>query len=183
MADSKSIGADSRIRDISMRELRKGPRSARVPTVPIVRIAVAAILLDDQNRPESYCIHCFGTEADLVAAGVATPEMLVRPGKGRAVRRDADGDTYRVLRYWRSKNGQPFEYCRVERHKRAEVVRKVPGAMEAIETIERYHAYIRRQLDQLPEFRREPKEVEPTDVKQRTPYLRLVVDNSGVTRS
>lgn len=74
----------------------------------------------------------YGWVEELVALGVATPEMLGRKVKGRK-RVDADGDRFHLSRYWRlDDNRQPELYYKLTRIKPAEVIDQLPLARKAI---------------------------------------------------
>ncbi len=111
----------------------------------------------------------YGWAEDLIAAGIATAEMLApRVWK----RRDADGDKFRLSRYYRLKDGQPHPCYRITRIKPDARIECLPGARAAMAAYERRKSWdaqrwenigARRRLEQVPMAR---------------PSLRLVVDNT-----
>lgn len=76
----------------------------------------------------------YGSAEDLIAAGVATEQMLAPCAKrGPGARRfDADGERYSVNRYWTTREGQPVRRFRVWRYKALATALQLPGAREAI---------------------------------------------------
>ena len=83
-----------------------------------------------------YRIKYTGTTEDLIAAGVATADMLVKGKKGRV---DGDGEQYWIDRYYRSSrrsrgpDGSRAFKLGLFRLKRMETAVRLPGAAEAIQ--------------------------------------------------
>jgi hypothetical protein len=105
--------------------------SAAVPGFPAINVYYS------EHRPEESTGHVkvsvlyYGWPEDLIAAGIATAEMLGPKVKGRK-RIDADGDAFSVSWYWRLKNGQPQYYYKLLRRKDAERLDTLPGARAAV---------------------------------------------------
>jgi hypothetical protein len=51
-------------------------------------------------------LRCYGWPEDLVASGVATPDMLLLKAHGRPSR-DQNGKRFVVTRYWKLRDGEP----------------------------------------------------------------------------
>jgi hypothetical protein len=74
----------------------------------------------------------YGWAEELIALGIATPDMLGRKVKGKK-RVDADGDQFNVSWYWRlDDNRQPKLCYKLTRIKPVEVIDHLPLAREAI---------------------------------------------------
>jgi hypothetical protein len=147
--------------------------AARVPAFP----ALEVYYLEEQGRNGTMWFQYCGRADDLIAAGVATAEMLlINPRTGpRRKRLDADGDQYRVSRYWRSTTGngescEPYRFYCVNRSKTVERLGRLPGAMEAIASRKKYERYWAAR-----------RRGEPEPPVSRTHHLRLVVDNTRRT--
>jgi hypothetical protein len=117
-------------------------------------------------------IRYYGTPNDLIAAGVATTEMLTPGRPGRKVR-DQEGDRYTVQRYFRlGEDNQPYRYCRLTRRKAIGLVDRLPGAFAAIAADKAFRQwYDDRSAARIEEHRQ--REQPP-----RGPKLSLVVDNT-----
>lgn len=109
-----------------------------------------------------------GSPEDLIAAGVATAEML-DPAywypRG-SVRIDPEGNEFHVCRGKGRRNGQPYPRLTVVRKRMLRsVALRLPGVREALAIFE--------------EPRRASEQTQVANVPtRRVPYLRLVVDNT-----
>jgi hypothetical protein len=134
-----------------------------VPGFPLVRVICDAA--DAEGAIVGYC----GSAADLIAAGIATPQMLAPRIKGTR-RVDADGQSFWFDHYYTCKGGQPTERFRLRFRKTCKLLARLPGALEARE----------RRLCADGEWRREFDAVLAQPLPQRDKWrgLRLVVDNT-----
>lgn len=124
------------------------------------------------GREESI-VRYYGRAEDLIAAGVATAEMLL---PGRRSRRDADGDRCSVQRYWRNgDNGQPYRHCRLSRFKSVKSIERLPGVLDARNAADGLNRWREEHHARLLEGR---AEMLTESAPQPRPQLRLVVDNT-----
>jgi hypothetical protein len=138
------------------------PYLVHVPGFPRVVVELYREPIDHNGEPCEPSVYYFGHPEDLIAAGVATAEMLALR-RGGYPRRDAEGQPYSVRRWWRMKDGRPHQYCRVFRQ--VQQMDELPGVREAVENFDRLQEeYLERER--------------LTNCKSESPRLRLVVDNS-----
>jgi hypothetical protein len=124
-----------------------------------------------------------GFPEDLIAAGVATVEMLALPGKKGAGKGRVDPEGFRFLleRYFVTRNGQPVRRCRV---RRLEVplpkALQFPGVAEALEARARHEKDRCREAG-APLPAAHQGKVSTAQTRNRS-HLRLVIDNTREAR-
>ena len=104
-----------------------------IPGCPGVRVALLGCRSYRRNHKGElvFGFAYVGTAEALIAARVATEQMLERAGS-RARRLDESGDGYRIDRWQASRDGHPYPRFRVIRWKRAEAAMRLPGARESM---------------------------------------------------
>jgi len=124
---------------------RKPAGYASVPGFPRVRV-VFGNTYDGDGR-DMIVIRYYGTAADLVLAGVVTADMLA-PGTRQRV--DAEGHRFCQDSYYMVDVGrQPHRIHRVSRWKPAELVGRLPGALDAIAAHEELAAWLKAVANRL----------------------------------
>jgi hypothetical protein len=144
------------------------------------------VLVEARPGSEGIWMKHTGFAEDLIAAGIATADMLAPAtkrgrGKGRA---DADGLHYWVNRYWVHPGGQGAAVRRYQviRHgvPRDRALR-LEGVREALEKHARHQEAERRRYaewNRSDEERRIASAVVDTAVRAKHGHLRLVIDNT-----
>jgi hypothetical protein len=97
-----------------------------VPTHPRL------LLQAHPSDKELVALHYIGDAEDLIAAGVATAEMLAPNQKKGPRPRGPNGERYSVDRYYSVRNGQPIRRCRPGLWKVRKDAIPLPGALEAL---------------------------------------------------
>jgi len=101
-----------------------------VPTHP--RLILQAYPADEKL----VALHYISDAEDLVAAGVATAEMLAPNQKKGPRPRGPNGERYSVDRYFVVRAGQPIRRCRLRLWKSRKDAMRLPGAREALDAHE-----------------------------------------------
>jgi hypothetical protein len=124
-----------------------------------------------------------GTAEDLIACGAATVEMFAMNDashRGPRIKRiDEHGDRFRLTRIWRSTDPhtgeacEPYRWYYVERWKPVALIRRLPGADEAIAAYAEYDGWEQAQQRVREDERRASKPA----IRPKA-QLRLVVDNT-----
>jgi len=124
-----------------------------------------------------------GTLEDLVACGVATLEMFAmnKPTGTRIKRIDGDGDPFGLERSWRSGNPttgepcMPYRWYSLTRWKPLALMRRLPGACEAIAAATEYYRW-----RDARHRRRAEQAAAAAKPQPRAPKLRLIVHNTMI---
>jgi len=122
-------------------------------------------------------IRYYGSAGDLVLAGVVTADMLA-PGRRQGV--DAQGHRFYQDSYYMVDDGRrPHRIHRVSLWKPAELVGRLPGALDAVAAHEELGAWLQAIAKRLttPSPNRESDSLQAPKSPARPTHLRLVVDN------
>lgn len=130
---------------------------------------------------ETFWVRYNGPADALIAAGIATPEMLT-PAATKHRRLDANGEHFRVKRYFGSRDGLPVPRAAISWRLPRQRAVLLPGVTAALEAGVERAGWERQRLmlwaweaiaaaGPMPEAPREPT--------QRPAYLHLVVNNTG----